>query len=180
MLDKAAKLALYTFFTLNIVGISASNAIGQVYSVELNKTELVRLDQAASAVVIGNPVIADVSVHSDRTLFVIGRSFGETNILVLDAAGDVIVDADIHVTNAIPANGVRVYRGANAERSTYSCSPYCIPSPVLGDTPDFVASNTGEAITINNQIATQTPTSSISSGTGSGFAGATTNTFDDF
>jgi len=157
--------------------MSTTNASAQSYSVELNKTELVRLNQSASAVVIGNPSVADVSVHSDRTLFVIGRSFGETNILVLDPAGEIIMDADVHVTNTASSNGVRVYRGANADRSTYHCNPYCIPAPVLGDTPDFIASNTGEAVTINNQIAAQSP---VSSGTGSGFVGGSSDTLDDF
>ncbi len=177
MLDRAAKLAIYTFLTVSTLGVSATNASAQSYSVELNKTELVRLNQSANAVVIGNPSVADVSVHSDRTLFVIGRNFGETNILVLDAAGSVIMDANVVVTNTPPANGVRVYRGSNADRSTYNCSPYCIPAPILGDTPDFIANNSGEADTINNQIATQTP---LSSGSGSGFVGGSTNTLDDF
>jgi len=69
MLDRAAKLAIYTFLTVSTLGVSATNASAQSYSVELNKTELVRLNQSANAVVIGNPSVADVSVHSDRTLF---------------------------------------------------------------------------------------------------------------
>jgi len=57
-------------------GTAGYVSAGQSYSVSLNKTEIVRLPSAASAVIIGNPNIADVSVHASDTLFVIGRGFG--------------------------------------------------------------------------------------------------------
>ena len=57
---------------------------GEHYSVDLNKTEVVYLPENAGAVVIGNPQIADVSVHSANTLFVVGRGYGETNLIVLN------------------------------------------------------------------------------------------------
>jgi len=121
-------------------------------------TELVRLNGSASAVVVGNPQIADVSVHSDRTLFVVGRSFGETNIIVMDGAGDVIMNANVQVTSSLPVNGVRVYNGTHANRSTFNCSPYCLPAPVLGDNPEFIITNQNDVPAINNQIAGQTST----------------------
>jgi len=75
------------------------------YSVELNKTEVVYLPANAGAVVIGNPEIADVSVHSANTIFVVGRGYGETNLVVLNAAGHKIMDADIQVVNNLPSHG---------------------------------------------------------------------------
>ena len=135
------------------------------YSVELNKTEVVYLPTNAGAVVIGNPEIADVSVHSANTIFVIGRGYGETNLIVLNSAGHKIMDADIQVTNKLPAQGVRLYNGK--ERETYNCTPYCQPAPVLGDSPQFQTSNQGTAPAINNNVATGLPTS---------FAGPSTST----
>lgn len=140
----------------------------QTYSVDLNKTQVVHLPQKAGAIVVGNPAIADISVHSDKTIFVIGRGYGETNVMVLNTTGQVVMDANIQVINALPSNGVRVYRGSSGERNTYNCAPYCNPAPVLGDSGTFIASNQGSTVQINNQVAN---TSSVTS---------SPNTFDSF
>jgi len=177
MFATASKLALYTIIALATTNMALAGTHSQAYSVELNKTELVRLNGSASAVVVGNPQIADVSVHSDRTLFVVGRSFGETNIIVMDGAGDVIMNANVQVTSSLPVNGVRVYNGTHANRSTFNCSPYCLPAPVLGDNPEFIITNQNDVPAINNQIAgqTSTGTAGIAAGSTSGPA----NIFDD-
>lgn len=109
---------------------------GQAYSVEINKTEIVRLPVSASAVVIGNPAIADVSVHAADTLFVVGRGYGETNLIVLDANGNTVMDTDIQVLQKPSAHSVRVFnRGL---RQSYNCAPHCQPSPIIGDDPEFL------------------------------------------
>ncbi|WP_051279924.1 pilus assembly protein N-terminal domain-containing protein [Hellea balneolensis] len=157
--------SLKAFLALSAVAFTplvAHAGAGGHYSVELNKTEVVYLPASAGAVVIGNPEIADVSIHSANTIFVVGRGYGETNLVVLDAAGQKIMDADIQVVNNLPAHGVRVYNGG--ERETYSCSPYCQPAPVLGDTREFIASNQGGGTAINNNVATSAPTQSFTSG----------------
>ncbi len=151
---------------------STANAGSQSghYSVELNKTEIVYLPQAASAVIIGNPQIADVSIHSSDTIFVIGRGYGETNLIVLNAAGQTIMNADVQVTNPLSANGVRLYNGA--VRQTYNCAPYCQPAPVLGDHGDFIDDNTVESAPINNSVSTAVPTNSPSRSSATGPTGA--------
>lgn len=135
----------------------------QTYSVDLNKTQVVHLPQKAGAIVVGNPAIADISVHSDQTIFVIGRGYGETNVMVLNTTGQVVMDANIQVINALPSNGVRVYKGSSGERNTYNCAPYCNPAPVLGDSGTFIASNQGSSVQINNQVAN---TSSVTPSSG--------------
>jgi hypothetical protein len=112
----------------------------QSYTVELNKTEIVRLPGAAASIIVGNPKIADVTVQSSDLIFVIGRGYGETNLIILDAMGNMMMNADLQVVNTLPRNGVRLYNGT--ERETYSCIPYCGPSPVLGDTSSFISQNT--------------------------------------
>ena len=56
-------------------GLAHAGTANGHYSVELNKTEVVYLPASAGAVVIGNPEIADVSIHSANTIFVVGRGF---------------------------------------------------------------------------------------------------------
>jgi len=168
--------AILTFGVLALTPFSAhaGTAAGH-YSVELNKTEVVYLPANAGAVVIGNPEIADVSIHSANTIFVVGRGYGETNLVVLNSAGHKIMDADIQVVNNLPRQGVRLYNGK--ERETYNCAPYCQPAPVLGDSREFLTNNQGTAAAINNNIATGLPSSfSGSSGpatSGSSLSGGT-------
>jgi len=139
---------------LSFAAISTAHA-GNSYSVDLNKTEVVYLPENAGAVLIGNPEIADVSVHSANTLFVIGRGYGETNLIVLNHAGQKIMNADIQVINKLSSNGVRLYNGTS--RQTYSCAPYCQPSPILGDVPAFISENSGTRSEINNNPSTASP-----------------------
>ena len=142
--------------TLAVLCSSAMALAGGTYSVDLNKTEIVRLPENAGAVVIGNPEIADVTVHSANTLFVVGRGYGETNLVVLNSIGHTIMNANIQVISKPPSNGVRLYNGKM--RESYSCSPYCLPAPILGDTPAFISSNSGTAQDVSNNASTALPT----------------------
>lgn len=134
------------FFGLGVLAASASVPAyargAQNYTVELNKTEIVRLPAAASSIIVGNPKIADVTVQSSDLIFVVGRGYGETNLIILDAQGNTMMNADLQVVNTLPENGVRLYKGAN--RETYSCIPFCGPSPVLGDERGFISGNTSQ------------------------------------
>lgn len=123
----------------------------QTYKVELNKTEIVRLPGAASSIVVGNPKIADVTVQSVDTIFVVGRGYGETNLIVLDAQGNTMMQADLQVVNTLSSHGVRLYNAKS--RETYSCIPYCGPSPVLGDSEEFISGNTSGDREIDTTVA---------------------------
>ena len=135
--------------------VASTQAISQTshdnFSVELNKTKVLRLPQAASAVLVGNPDIADVSVHSADTLFLVGRGFGETNLIILDANGNEMMDANLTVVHTLPNHGIRLYNAKS--RETYSCIPYCQPSPVLGDAPDFIGGNSNTQAALRNTRA---------------------------
>ncbi len=133
-----------------------AQASDQIFRVDLNKTQIVRLPVAAGSIVIGNPAIADISIQSPDTVFVVGRGYGETNLIVLDRSGRTMMDADIQVTAVTPTHGVRVFNGG--VRRSYSCAPYCQPSPILGDDAAFIGVNSGEAKpTGNNTVIDNAP-----------------------
>ena len=115
-----------------------------LYSVQINKTEVLRLPAPASAVIIGNPEIADVSIHSADTVFVVGKGYGETNLLILDKNGNTMMSSDIQVITPQSRNQVRIFNASN-NRQTYNCGPSCNPSPTLGDSSDFIDGNTGDS-----------------------------------
>jgi Flp pilus assembly secretin CpaC len=109
-------------------------AASNVVQVLVDQATLVRLDRPAAEIVVGNPSIADVSVQSGKVLVVTGKSFGETNLIVMDADGKVVANRQLLVQE--PRTGfVTMYRGS--ARQTLHCAPYCTPALVIGDTPDI-------------------------------------------
>ena len=125
------------------------------YTVQLNKSQLVRLPESAAAVIVGNPNIADVSVHSNTMVFLLGRGYGETNLIVLNSSGDTIVDTNVKVTAEVGQGRVRVHQ-SGVGRSTYSCHPYCLPAPTLGDNPEFSEQFRPEPNPVTSTVATGT------------------------
>ncbi len=126
---------------------SATDFANNNYSVQMNRTQILRLPTAAATVVVGNPDIADISVHSADTLFIIGRGYGQTNIIALDALGQTILDANIIVNAPISASSLRIVNIGSGQKS-YNCAPYCLPAPILGDTQNFIAKFSGHAVNI--------------------------------
>jgi len=122
--------------------------------VTMDKTHVLKLPRPASAVLIGNPDIADVSVFSDDTLFLLGRGFGQTDLLVLDSNGEVILQTDVTVIGARSPQNVTMITGST-ERNTFHCQPYCRPAPVTGDDPGFVGKFGPKGGTAQSPNATQ-------------------------
>lgn len=112
----------------------AGSAVARPLSVESNKTVPVRLNGKAASVVLGNKNIADVAVHNEHLLFVTGKTFGTTNLLVFDKAGNQIYSSEIVVT-VNSSNLVTVNRSGN--NYTYDCAPECRPVPSVGDDLDY-------------------------------------------
>jgi Flp pilus assembly secretin CpaC len=94
-------------------------------SVEVDHVVRLNLNGSAASVIIGNPQIADVTVVDARTLFVSGRAYGVTEIVVLDGAGRSIYQGEVVVSS--PSSGqVRVWRGAVV--TNMACGATCSPS----------------------------------------------------
>jgi Flp pilus assembly secretin CpaC len=98
--------------------------------VKTDQARVVKIDRAAETVIIGNPAIVDVTVHDAETLVLTGRSYGVTNLVVLDGEGKPIIDEQVIVTSS-EAGTVRVFR--QEQRVTYACSPICQPTVTIGD-----------------------------------------------
>ena len=112
--------------------ICAAPALAEDLTISVEHAQVVRLPGEASAIIIGNPSIADALVHDGRTLVLTGRLQGRTNVIAMDRIGRVIYTRDIVVTNPVQGQ-VALYRGS--ERSTYSCAETCDELPRVGDDP---------------------------------------------
>ena len=98
--------------------------------VTVDRAKIFRIDDGASAVIVGNPFIADVSMFDENTVVITGKSYGTTNLVILDSDSQPIVDEVITV-RASEDDTVAVYR--KSLRSTMSCNPNCEPTMRLGD-----------------------------------------------
>ena len=97
--------------------------------VTVDQALILRLSAPAGAVIIGNPSIADAAVMDAMTLVITGRSYGTTNLIVLDEAGGIVAQELITVQPAV--DQVTVYR--RSTRQTLSCTPICAPTVNVGD-----------------------------------------------
>lgn len=116
---------------LGILGFSGLLAAAEpVVNVTLDRATVVRLDRPADTVIIGNPMIADATVRDNVTLIVTGKSFGTTNLIILDKEGREVSNQLVTVA-ASDDNLITVYNRSN--RQTYSCTPVCEPVVSIGD-----------------------------------------------
>lgn len=125
----AAALAL-----LLVAVPQAAAAEGDPISVKVNMARILRIGAPAATVIIGNPGVADVTIQDPQTLVLTGKSYGQTNLIVLDDLGNPIADTLVDVIQA-QADVVTVYMGNT--RTTLACSPVCQPTIMLGDDPEF-------------------------------------------
>jgi hypothetical protein len=99
-------------------------------AVIMDEAKLVRLPDKVATIVVGNPMIADVSLQPGAIMVITGKGYGTTNIMVLDRAGAVLMEKSIEVQGP-RAHVVVMYRGI--ERETYSCTPFCERQIMIGD-----------------------------------------------
>jgi hypothetical protein len=107
-------------------------------SVVLDQARLVKLPERVSALVIGNPLIADASIQSGGLMVLTGKGYGVTNLIALDRTGATLMEKQVLVKGPY-AHTVVVYRGV--QRETYSCAPFCEPRVTLGDGQTFFGTN---------------------------------------
>jgi hypothetical protein len=112
---------------------SAQPALAAPVTVLLDQATVMPVGRPAATIIVGNPAIADATILDNQTLVITGHSYGTTNFLILDAAGERI--ANELVTVVAPERGsVTVHR--RSSKQTYSCAPACAPAIALGDNKD--------------------------------------------
>lgn len=115
---------------LLLLGLNGIAHAGEPIDIKLDRAKVMRIARPAATVILGNPAIADATVQDRKTLIITGRSFGTTNLIVLDQSGDPIADELITVS-APNDDMVTLFSGDT--RSSFSCSPDCQPVLGLGD-----------------------------------------------
>lgn len=129
---------------LGLMALSALTIAAQAkdpISVTIDRAMVMRLPAPADTVIIGNPGIADATIHDRMTLILTGKVVGMTNLVILDAKGNPIADEVLSVKK-IHEGLVSVQRGAN--RYSYSCTPDCNTMFEVGDTPNAFSQAAGQ------------------------------------
>jgi hypothetical protein len=153
----AALCTVPAFFSILGLGLGPARA-GQPIVVPVDNARLIKLPERAATVVIGNPLIADLSIQPGGLAVITGKGYGATNVIVLDKAGAVLNEQIVEVLGPLDPTVV-VYRGVT--RQTYSCAPDCERRITLGDTgtdffdgtvdKDYFAKTLGQSTTRDNQ-----------------------------
>jgi Flp pilus assembly secretin CpaC len=115
-------------------------------SVKVNMARILRISAPAATVIIGNPGVADITIQDPQTLVLTGRSYGTTNLIVLDAAGNPVADTIVSVVQS-QGDMLTVYQGS--ARTTLACEPICQPTIMLGDDQAFSATTFGSSSLID-------------------------------
>src|SRR5664279_1944500 len=124
----------------------AADGIG----VNVDQAKLVRLPARVATIVVGNPLIADVTLQSGGIVVVTGKGYGATNFIAMDRSGAVLVDRVIQVEGPTDQL-VTIYRGV--ERESYSCMPICQRRITLGDGENYFKATMDQAATLSSQAS---------------------------
>jgi hypothetical protein len=135
--------------SLSVTAAQAANS-EDVLRIVVDKAQIAKIPPNTKTIIIGNPAIADVTYlpNGSGSMVVTGKGYGRTNLIALDAQGNLLDEKQIRVDPT--QNVLVVQRGTS--RESYSCDPVCMPSAVLGDETK-VFSDTAGQITAHDALA---------------------------
>jgi Flp pilus assembly secretin CpaC len=123
-----------------------------VSAAELDSSITVKADQATmvamagepATVVIGNSLFADITLKKGM-IFIHGRQFGTTNVIVLDKDNAELASFELHVVRG-GSHNLTIYKAGAAY--SHVCAPVCESTLQVGDSADHFGS-------VNSAIATK-------------------------
>lgn len=123
MMSRSGSASMVIGLSMALACVSASvRADDGMLRVYMDHARVLKLDRPVSKVIVGNSAVADATVADATTIVLTGRSFGTTNLVLLDSDGNAIVDERILVS-IDEGNTVRVFKAT--ERTVLSCTPNC-------------------------------------------------------
>lgn len=128
----AAAAALSLAFAMVSPAPAAHAEEDGILRVYMNSARVLKLDRPVSKVIVGNADVADATVADSKTIVLTGRAYGTTNLVLLDADGNAIVDERILVS-IDESSTVRVFK--STARTVLSCTPNCEEHAKTGGSP---------------------------------------------
>ena len=154
------RIAVRAYFLLRSLAIgillvpasafAAPAPTGGTIAVNIDQAKLIRLPERAATIVVGNPLVADITLQPGGIIIVTGKSYGATNFVAMDRNGEVLVDRIIQVESSgrpdrhgLPRHRTRIH----------SCMPICQPRITLGDSERFFKATLDQAGALSGQAA---------------------------
>ncbi len=156
---RRVSLACATVAALLMFGSAIAGA--DTLTVRLDQAKIARLPAGVATIVVGNPLIADVSLQQGGLMVITGKGYGVTNLIALDRGGNLLSEQAIQVQGPTD-HVVVVYRGI--ERESYSCTPRCERRITLGDSPDFFDATINQTSSRNGRAQGATGTTAPAGG----------------
>ena len=110
----------------------------------LDRATVMKMPEKVATLIIGNPLIADVSLQPGGVMVLTGKGYGVTNILALDRTGTVLLEKSVQVSG--PREDVMVVQRGMLQES-YSCAPKCERRITLGDDRAYFDSTLAQTTT---------------------------------
>ena len=98
LLSMVPALGPVTASAATLLKISSEDRVARL-KVTQGRSETYRLQVPFGEIVVGDPETADVNALSDRTLYVLGRKLGTTNVTLFDADKNLLAVIDVEVTH---------------------------------------------------------------------------------
>ena len=136
---KAALVLACVSMAASLVFSGAARAADMI-KVLIDEAKVFEYPDGVSTIIIGNPVVADITMlRKNNRMILTGKSFGRTNLLMLDNQGNAIAESVVQVS----ANFKDLIVQRGFERESYDCSPRCHPTINAGDSQKFMGETAG-------------------------------------
>lgn len=121
------------FLAATLACTAAPAIAAQPLVVYTDQSKIIDLSRAPGIVVVGNPSIADATIQGQK-VFLHGRGFGTTNVIILDEDGAQLADFEIDVQLG-GQNNVALFKAGSLQ--SYVCVDNCEAAMHVGDFPDY-------------------------------------------
>ena len=87
---------------------AAPAEVGPTMNLVIGKSTLIRLPAPISRISVGNPAVADVTLISSRELYLLGKTYGTTNVILWGRNGPTtIIDVSVSIDSTALQNRLR-------------------------------------------------------------------------
>jgi Flp pilus assembly secretin CpaC len=115
--------------------VAAHHGTGGSIAVVIDQARVISFAKPVKTLYVGNPTVVDVNMLDPQHAFILGKTFGETNMIALQADGTPFSNQLVTVLN----NGSAVTVNRGSDQFDYTCSrAHCETAPRPGDPKGYV------------------------------------------
>ncbi len=107
--------------------------------VPVNKSQVLRTERAFTDLSIGNPEVADVVALSDRSVYVLGKTIGSTNLAIYGKGRELVAVVDVVVSHDVEGLKTKLYELMPKERIEVRAASDSLVLSGIVSTPEQLA-----------------------------------------